>query len=82
MSETDARYPIGRFEWKGENSEADRQRYIQIIAETPAKFRAAAEALTAEQLDVPYRAAGWTARQVIHHVPDSHMNSFIRFKLA
>jgi hypothetical protein len=82
MSEIDPRFPVGRFVWKGESSEEDRSRYIQIIEETPANFRAVVETLTPEQLDTPYRPAGWTARQVIHHVPDSHMNSFIRFKLA
>jgi hypothetical protein len=82
MGDIDPRYPVGRFQWKGENSAEDRSRYIEIIQALPARFRTVAQALTSRQLDLPYRPAGWTARQVIHHVPDSHMNSFIRFKLA
>jgi hypothetical protein len=52
------------------------------IAEAPAKLRAAVDGLTSAQLDTPYRDGGWTVRQVIHHVPESHMNAYIRFKLA
>ena len=60
----------------------DRRKYIGQIAETPARLRAAVNGLSDDQLDTPYRPDGWTVRQVVHHVPDSHLNSYIRFKLA
>jgi hypothetical protein len=78
----DLQYPIGRFEFPPEVSSQDRERFIQEIAETPANLRSAVTGLSAEQLDTPYRPGGWTVRQVVHHVPDSHMNSYIRFRLA
>jgi uncharacterized damage-inducible protein DinB len=55
---------------------------IEQIAETPAKVRAAVEGFTEQQLDTPYREGGWTVRQVVHHLADSHMNAYVRFKLA
>jgi uncharacterized damage-inducible protein DinB len=58
------------------------RRAIDEISEAPGKLRAAVEGLSAEQLDTPYRPDGWTVRQVVHHVPDSHLNSYCRFKLA
>jgi DinB superfamily len=79
---SDLRYPVGKFHWKGELTEADRAELIAQIAEAPAWLREAASRLTEEQLDTPYRPGGWTARQVIHHVPDSHLNAYVRFKLA
>jgi len=82
MSEVSRQYPVGKFSPPESTSEADRLRWIASIASAPAKFRAAALALTSQQLDTPYREGGWTARQVIHHVPESHMNAYIRFKLA
>ncbi len=78
----DLRYPIGDFAWKGRSTPADRRRYIAAIAQTPARLRRAVKGLSPEQLDTPYRPAGWTVRQVAHHVPDSHMNAYVRFKLA
>jgi len=78
----DLQYPIGRFEFPREVSGQDRERFIEEIAETPANLRAAVAGLSAEQLDTPYRPGGWTVRQVVHHVPDSHMNSYVRFRLA
>jgi uncharacterized damage-inducible protein DinB len=63
-------------------SPEDRARYIESIASAPARMRAAVAALGIQELDKPYREGGWTARQVIHHVPESHMNAYIRFKLA
>jgi len=78
----DLRYPIGRFEFSGPNSEDDRKRYIGEIEQAPGRLRAAAAGLTDAQLDTPYRPGGWTVRQVVHHVPDSHMNSYVRFRLA
>jgi hypothetical protein len=78
----DLQYPIGRFEWRGQNSADDRRRLIDAIDQTPANLRAAVEDLSEQQLDTPYRPGGWTVRQVTHHVPDSHMNAYIRFRLA
>ena len=78
----DPRYPIGKFEWTGASTEADRQKFIAQIEEAPAKLRAAVKGLTGPQLDTPYRDGGWTVRQVVHHLPDSHMNAYVRFKLA
>jgi len=79
---TDPRYPIGRAETKPVLSDAERRAAIDAIAATPANLRAAVAGLTPEQLDTPYRDGGWTVRQVVHHVPDSHMNAYVRFKLA
>ncbi len=59
-----------------------RKQWIAEIAEAPAKLRAAIAGLNEDQLNTPYRDGGWTVRQVIHHVPESHMNAYIRFKLA
>jgi uncharacterized damage-inducible protein DinB len=78
----DLRYPIGRFELTGQPGDDQVQRAIAEIAEAPAKLRAAVEGLFPDQLDTPYRREGWTVRQVVHHVPDSHLNSYCRFKLA
>ena len=78
----DARYPIGKLEMPKDISTARRKQAIDSIAETPAKLRAAVAGLTETQLDTPYREGGWTVRQVIHHVPDSHMNAYLRFKHA
>lgn len=78
----DLRFPIGKFHWKGELNDADRTELIAQIAGMPARLREAVRGLTPEQLDTPYRPEGWTVRQVVHHLPDSHMNSYIRFKLA
>jgi hypothetical protein len=79
---SDPRFPIGKFPRVETLSEAERNEFIGDIAAAPALFRAAVSGLSREQLDTPYRDGGWTVRQVIHHVPDSHMNAFIRFKLA
>ncbi len=79
---SDLQYPIGKFEWTGESSEEKRRGCIAAIEEAPAKFRAAVKGLTAKQLDTPYRPGGWTVRQLVHHLPDSHMNAYVRFKLA
>jgi hypothetical protein len=79
---TDPRYPIGQFEFPPAYGAADRSRSIERIAATPAKFRAAVHGLSDQQLDTPYRDGGWTIRQVVHHVPDSHLNAYLRIKLA
>src|SRR5438046_2527431 len=78
----DPRYPTGTFTFDPDITGEKRQRWIDAIRQTPVRLRAAAEALSPAQLDTPYRDGGWTARQVIHHVPESHMNAFVRFKLA
>lgn len=79
---TDLQYPIGRFKLEGPPTQQEIGRAIDEIAQAPAKLRAAVEGLSSEQLDTPYRPGGWTVRQVVHHVPDSHLNSYCRFKLA
>ena len=78
----DLRYPIGDFQFSGQVTDNDRGRSIDIVENTPAKMRAAVKGLSDKQLDTPYRPGGWTVRQVVHHVPDSHLNAYIRFKLA
>ena len=79
---TDLRYPIGEFVYTGPLDAERRRRCIARIAAAPALLRAAVEGLAREQLDTPYRPGGWTARQVVHHVPDSHLNGYLRFRLA
>ena len=78
----DLQYPIGPFVWSGSSSSEDRCRFITEIAATPDRLRRAVVGLSAEQLETPYRPGGWDVRQVVHHLPESHMNSYIRFKLA
>lgn len=79
---TDARYPIGRFTWSGNTTEEERRQFIAQIEDAPAKLCEVVKGLSEQQLDTPYRDGGWTVRQVVHHLPDSHMNAYIRFKLA
>lgn len=78
----DPRYPIGKFSFPPSLAPEQRNQLIDDIAHVPANMRAAVKGLSPEQLDTPYRDGGWTVRQVAHHVPDSHMNAYIRFKLA
>jgi DinB superfamily len=78
----DPRYPIGNFEMPKEVTPARRRQAIDEIAATPTKMRAAVKGLNDIQLDTPYREGGWTVRQVAHHVPESHMNAYVRLKLA
>jgi uncharacterized damage-inducible protein DinB len=78
----DPRYPTGKFEMPAQVTPARRQKAIEEIAATPAKMRAATKGLSDSQLDMPYREGGWTVRQVVHHVPDSHLNAYVRLKLA
>ena len=78
----DPRYPIGTFAFDGDVSEAARAARIAELEAAPRLLRTALGGLTQEQLDTPYRPGGWTLRQVAHHVPDSHMNAYVRFKLA
>jgi hypothetical protein len=80
---TDLRYPIGQFRRPAEPlDDAQRGRAIDAITATPANLRAAVAGLTDAQLDTPYRPGGWMVRQVVHHVVDSHINAYVRFKLA
>ena len=78
----DAKYPIGDFAMPAQVTPTRRQQAIEEIASTPAKLRAAVKGLNDAQLDTPYRDGGWTVRQVVHHVPDSHMNAYVRLKLT
>jgi hypothetical protein len=78
----DLRYPVGNFEWSGSTTPEERQSYLSVLAKAPDLLRQAVAGLNDSQLDTPYRPAGWTVRQVVHHVVDSHMNSYIRFRLA
>ena len=78
----DLRYPIGKFTYEGLSTEEQKQKYINDIEQAPANLRAAVKGLSDQQLDTPYRPEGWTVRQVTHHVPDSHLNAYVRFKLA
>ncbi len=78
----DLRYPVGEFSFSGTQSPDERAVLIDQIAAAPECMRAAVHGLTQEQLDTPYRPGGWTVRQVVHHVSESHMNGYIRFKLA
>jgi len=78
----DLQYPVGKFSFPKSVTAADRGQWISQITETPRLLREAALSLSPAELDTPYRPGGWTARQVIHHVPESHMNAYIRFKLA
>ncbi len=79
---TDLRYPIGKFEPPDAVTESRRREWIDTIAGAPDIFRAAVRGLSEQQLDTPYRPEGWTVRQVVHHVADSHMNAYTRFRLA
>jgi DinB superfamily len=76
---SDPRYPIGKFTFDGPPDEKQRQKFIDDIEQTPAALRAAVQGLSPEQIETPYRDGGWT---VTHHLPESHMNAYIRFKLA
>jgi hypothetical protein len=79
----DPRYPVGRFERPPVALGAkERAAAIDVLAQAPQEMRATVRGLSDTQLDTPYRDGGWTVRQVIHHVPDSHLNAYIRCKLA
>jgi uncharacterized damage-inducible protein DinB len=79
---SDPRYPIGRFQYDGQATPEARRQRIAQIEELPAALREAVRGLTAAQWETPYRDGGWTVRQVVHHLPDSHLNAYVRFKLA
>ena len=78
----DLKYPIGKYHYAGWHSAEARKALIMELALLPTSYREITTGLTDIQLDTPYRPEGWTLRQVIHHVPDSHANGYIRFKLA
>ena len=78
----DPRYPIGKFKYRDSPTGEQRQEMIEDIARTPAALRSAIAGLSAQQLETPYRDGGWSVRQVVHHLPDSHINAYVRFKLA
>lgn len=76
------RFPIGPFVDPGELEDAERASAIESLADLPERVGGAVAGLSESQLDTPYRPDGWTVRQVVHHLPDSHLNSYIRFKLG
>jgi uncharacterized damage-inducible protein DinB len=80
--EADLRYPIGKYQRPGELNADQRLEFIDAIADTPERLQSALKNLSADRLDTPYRPEGWTVRQVVHHLPDSHMNAYVRMKLA
>lgn len=79
---TDPRYPIGRHDARAVPTADQIRAAVRDIAELPERLAAALEGLTEEQLDAPYRDGGWTIRQLVHHVADSHLNAFVRLRLA
>jgi len=79
---TDLRYPIGKYEPITETNEAQRRALIDSLTNLPLQLRAAVKDLSPQQLDTPYRPEGWTVRQTVHHIADSHLNGYIRFKWA
>lgn len=79
----DLRYPIGKFDRsKGPNTSDERKKLIDTIAEAPEHLKQAVTGLNGKQLDTAYREGGWTVRQVTHHLADSHINAYVRYKLA
>jgi DinB superfamily len=79
---TDLRFPLGKFKFEGPTTPEQREELLNQIAQAPSRLRAAVKGLSDQQLDTPYRPEGWTVRQVAHHVPDSHLNAYVRYKLA
>ena len=80
--ELDLRYPVGKFDWSAPIAESDYPKLIAAVAETPGALRSAVAGLSRDRLETKYRPGGWTVKQVVHHVPDSHLNAYTRFKLA
>jgi uncharacterized damage-inducible protein DinB len=79
---TDLRYPVGSFKMEPQVTPHHRSEWIEAIEALPRQLRLALRGLSPEQLDTPYRPEGWTVRQLVHHLADSHMNSYVRLKLA
>jgi hypothetical protein len=82
MSAEDLRYPIGPFRFEPPVAETARRAAVDDIAALPARLRAAVDGLDTARLDTPYRPGGWTVRQLVHHLADSHVNGMVRVKLA
>ncbi len=82
MTQADPRYPLGPMPTPLELTPLERQAALRHLRDLPQELRAAVQGLTGAQLDTPYREGGWTVRQVVHHVAESHLNAFIRVKLA
>jgi uncharacterized damage-inducible protein DinB len=82
VSAVDPRYPVGKFERPDTITSEDRLNAIGSLAELPEQLRNAVEGMDSKQLNTPYREGGWTVRQLVHHIADSHMNAFIRIRLA
>ena len=80
-AQADPRYPVGRFR-RAEANTTDHPSHIATLAALPANLRAAIDRLSDTQLDTPYRDGGWTVRQLVHHLADSHINSYVRMRLA
>ncbi|MDB4881460.1 MAG: putative metal-dependent hydrolase [Gemmatimonadetes bacterium] len=80
--EQDIRYPVGRADRTPSLAAGERAQRIDAIAAAPAQLRLAVAGLSDQQLDTPYRSGGWTVRQVVHHVADSHINAYVRFRLG
>jgi uncharacterized damage-inducible protein DinB len=79
---SDLRYPVGKFNYEGSLPEESKTKYFNDIENLPQQLRASVAGLSPQQIETPYRPEGWTVRQVVHHVADSHMNAYVRFKLA
>lgn len=79
---SDLRYPVGKFQYQEPFSDQQKRECVDGLAQTPANLRASIAGLSPAQFDTPYRPGGWTVRQVIHHLPDSHVNAYVRCKLA
>jgi hypothetical protein len=82
VTTTELQYPIGKIRFDADVTQEKRRAWIRQIAAAPGALRTAVAGLDGAKLDTPYRAGGWTVRQVLHHVPDSHLNAYIRFKWA
>jgi uncharacterized damage-inducible protein DinB len=82
LTVVDARYPIGKFERQEMITPDDRLAAIASLAELPEELRNAVDGMDSARLNTPYREGGWTVRQLVHHIADSHMNAFIRVRLA
>jgi hypothetical protein len=83
MTDQDSlRFPVGRFKAPAASTAETRSAQIETLRRLPERLRAAVSGLSEAQIDTPYREGGWTVRQVVHHIADSHANSYIRFKLA
>ncbi|PKG23998.1 YfiT family bacillithiol transferase [Niallia nealsonii] len=78
----DERYPIGHFSYQEDEADKLIDTWITEIEMLPEKLAKAVSGLSEEQLETPYRVGGWTVRQVVHHLADSHLNAYTRFKLA